>query len=167
MWKKIRYKFEKYPARMNVARKIVQLGLRVDKKGRIYCDNVEISDVALARSVNVDRRTIKATIEVILADEQLAEIFENILPAGALLKKVAKSLEFGIVEIEAEAGNPGILAHATQLISSEGISIRQAHAGDPQLEETPRLTIITEKPIPGTLLSEFLEISGVKRVSIY
>ncbi len=167
MWEKVSHKFEKYPARMNVARKIVDLGLRVDKTGKIYCKDVLISDVALSRSVGVDRRTIKSTVDVILQDEQLSEIFENILPAGALLKNVARSLDFGIVEIEAEAGNPGILSQASGLISAEGISIRQAHAGDPELEENPRLTIITEKPIPGKLLSKFLEISNVKRVSIY
>lgn len=167
MWKKIKHKFDKYPARMSVARKIVKLGLRVDPNGKIYCEKVEISDVALARAVNVDRRSIKATVDVILADKELSEIFGNIVPAGALLKKVAKNLEFGVVEIEADAGNPGILAQATQLISSHGISIRQAHAGDPELEEVPKLTVITEKSIPGVLFSKFLEIKGVKRVSIY
>ncbi len=167
MWKKISHKFEKYPARMNVARKIVELGLRVDRKGKIYCKDVEITDVALSRAVGVDRRTIKSTIDVILKDEQLAEIFENILPAGTLLKNVASSLDFGIVEIEAEALNPGILAQATALIAKENISIRQAHAGDPELEEKPLLTIITEKPIPGKLLKKFLEIENVKKVSIY
>ncbi|MDO8871034.1 MAG: amino acid-binding protein [Methanobacteriaceae archaeon] len=167
MWNKIKHKFEKYPARMNVARKIVKLGLRVNYNGKIYCEDVEISDVALARAVNVDRRSIKSTVEVILADDELSEIFGSIMPAGALLKKVAKNLEFGVVEIEAEAGNPGILAQSTQLISSNNISIRQAHAGDPELEEIPKLTIITEKSIPGELLSKFLDIKGVKRVSIY
>lgn len=167
MWEKIKHKFDKYPARMNVARKIVKLGLRVDPNGKIYCEQVEISDVALARAVNVDRRSIKATVDVILADEELSEIFGNIVPAGALLKKIAKNLEFGVVEIEADAGNPGILAQATQLISSHGISIRQAHAGDPELEEVPKLTVITEKSIPGELFGKFLEIKGIKRVSIY
>lgn len=167
MWKKIKHKFEKYPARMNVARKIVKLGLRVDINGKIYCDDVEISDMALSRAVNVDRRSIKSTVDVILADDELSEIFGSIMPAGALLKKVAKNLEFGVVEIEADASNPGILAQATQLISSYDISIRQAHASDPELEEIPKLTVITDRSIPGELFSKFLEIEGVKRVSIY
>ena len=41
------------------------------------------------------------------------------------------------------------------------------HAGDPELEENPLLTIITEKPIEGNLINDFLKIEGVKRVSIY
>jgi predicted regulator of amino acid metabolism with ACT domain len=167
MWERIKHKFEKFPARMSVARKIVELGLRVGKNGKIYCGNVIISDVALARAADVDRRAIKATVDVILSDEQLAYIFKNILPAGPLVKNVAKNLGFGILEIEADAENSGIIAGATELISHQNISIRQVHAGDPELEEDPRLTIITEKPIPGSLLNEFLKIPGVKRVSIY
>ncbi|MBM4240405.1 MAG: amino acid-binding protein [Euryarchaeota archaeon] len=167
MWKRIKHKFEKFPARMEVARTIVELGLRVGNNGKIYCGSVEISDVALARAVDVDRRTIKATVDVIRSDKQLAYIFENILPAGPLVKKVAKNLGFGILEIEAEAENAGIIAGATELIAAQNISIRQVHAGDPELEENPRLTIITEKPIPGSLLNEFLKIPGIRRVSIY
>ncbi len=167
MWNKIKYKFDKYPARMRIARKIVELGLHITENGKIYCADVEITDVAIARSVGVDRRTIKTTVNIILKDQQLREIFENIYPAGTLLKNVAGNLGFGVVEIEAHANNPGILAQATQLISRENISIRQAHAGDPELEENPRLTIITEKQVKGELINEFLKIKGVKRVSIY
>ncbi|MCE7698752.1 MAG: amino acid-binding protein [Methanobacterium paludis] len=167
MWDRIKHKFEKFPARMAVARKIVELGLKVGENGKIYCGNVEISDVALAKSSGVDRRTIKATVNVILQDEQLSAIFQNMYPAGALLKNIANNLGFGVVEIEAHAGNPGILAKSTELISLEGISIRQAHADDPELEEHPRLTLITEKPVKGELINEFLKIPGVKRVSIY
>lgn len=167
MWDRIKHNFEKFPARMAVARKIVELGLRVGENGKIFCGDVEISDVALAKSAGVDRRTIKTTVEVILQDNELRAIFTNLYPSGALLKNVAKSLGFGVVEIEAHAGDAGILASATQLISRQKISIRQAHAGDPELEEHPRLTIITEKPVQGELINDFLKIPGVKKVSIY
>jgi len=167
MWERIKHKFDRFPARMAVARKIVELGFRVGKTGKIYCGDVEISDVAIARSVGVDRRTIKSTVDVILADPQLSEVFQNIFPAGTLLKNVAGNLGFGVVEIEAEAVNAGILARSTELISLEGITIRQAHAGDPELEENPKLTLITGKPIKGELIKKFLNIPGVKKVSIY
>ncbi len=167
MWDRVKHKFDKFPARMNVARKIVELGLRVGENGKIYCGNVEINDVALARGAGVDRRSIRATVDVIMDDPELVEIFGNIFPAGTLLKNVASDLGFGVVEIEAQAGTPGILATATRLISQENISIRQANAGDPELEEHPKLTIITEKPVKGEMFTEFLKIPGVKRVSIY
>ncbi len=167
MWEKVKHKFEKFPARMSVARKIVEYGLCVDENRKIYCGDIEISDLAIARAVNVDRRSIKTTVDIILSDEQLAKIFSNIVPAGPLVKNVAKDLGFGVVEIEANAENPGIIAKATELISNENISIRQVHAGDPEFEENPRLTIITEKQVEGNMINEFLKIEGVKRVSIY
>ncbi len=166
MWEQIKHKFEKYPARMDVARKIIEYGLSVGENGKIYCGDIEINDISIARAAHVDRRSIKATVDIILQDEKLAKIFANITPAGPLVKNVATDLGFGIVEIEADASNPGIIAHATELIADNGISIRQVHAGDPEIEENPRLIIITEKPIGG-LINQFLRIDGVKRVSIY
>lgn len=167
MWESVKHKFEKYPARMSVAGKMVDLGLRVGKDHKIYCGNLKISDLALAKAANVDRKAIKSTIDFILDDDDLANIFENILPAGTLLKNIAKSLGLGVLEIEVGDENIGILAAASDLISKEGISIRQAYASDIQLEETPKLTIITEEAISGDLIKDFLKIKGVVRVSFY
>lgn len=167
MWERLNQKFKKYPARMNVAWKMVELGLRVDTDNKIYCGDLKIGDVALAKAANVDRRAVKATIKTILEDEQLSSIFKNIIPAGTLLKNIAKSLELGVIEIEVGHENTGILAEASKLISKEGISIRQAYASDIELGNNPTLTIITEETVKGNLINEFLKIDGVIRVSIY
>jgi predicted regulator of amino acid metabolism with ACT domain len=167
MWESVKDKFEKYPARMRVAGKMVDLGLRVGEDYKIYCGDLKISDLALAKVANVDRKAIRSTIDFILSDDDLANIFENILPAGTLLKNIAKSLSLGVIEIEVGDENTGILAVASDLISKEGISIRQAYASDTQLEQTPTLTIITEETISGDLIKDFLKIKGVVRVSIY
>lgn len=119
MWEEINTKFKKYPARMAVAQKMIELGLRVDKNNKIYCDNLKISDAALAKSAGVDRRVIKSTIETITKDEELSNIFGNITPAGTLLKNIAKNLGLGVIEIEVGEDNEGILAAASALISSK------------------------------------------------
>lgn len=167
MWENLKEKFEKYPARMNVALKMIELGLRVDKTEKIYCGDLKINDVSLAQASNVDRRAIKSTIKTILEDKELSSIFENIIPAGTLLKNIAKNLNLGVIEIQVGYENIGILAEASRLISSKNISIRQAYASDTELEGNPILTIITEEPIEGNLLNEFLKIPGVIKVSIY
>ncbi|MDR0900835.1 MAG: amino acid-binding protein [Methanobrevibacter sp.] len=167
MWETLKYKFEKYPARMDVASKMVELGLRIDEDHKIYCDDLKISDMALAKVAGVERKAIRSTVEFILKDKELSTIFKNILPAGTLLKNIAKNLGLGAIEIETSNENIGILAFASKLISKEKISIRQAYASDTALEEAPTLTIITEKPIPSNLINEFLKIKGVTRVSIY
>ena len=167
MWEKIEEKFKKYPARMRVAEKMIELGLSLNEDGKIYCGNLKISDKALATASNVDRRAIKSTIEVIQEDDELFNLFNNIIPAGTLLKNIAKIVNLGVIEIEVGSENKGILAETSDLISKKGINIRQAYAEDSELQEYPLLTIITEDPINGDLISEFLKIKGVNRVSIY
>lgn len=167
MWEKVNEKFKKYPARLRVAEKMIELGLSLGEDCKVYCGNLKISDKSLATAANVDRRAIKSTIEVIQEDPELNNIFCNITPAGTLLKNIAKNLELGVIEIEVGSENEGILANITSLISKKGISIRQAYAEDTELQRNPILTIITEKPVKGNLINEFLKIKGVTRVSIY
>ena len=167
MWEKVNEKFKKYPARIRVAEKMIELGLSINDDGKIYCGNLKISDKALANAAEVDRRAIKSTIEVIKEDDELNNLFSNIIPAGTLLKNIAKNLELGVIEIEVGSESEGILAATTNLISKKGISIRQAYAEDTELQKSPLLTIITEKPVSGDLIKEFLKIKGVTRVSIY
>ncbi len=167
MWEKVEEKFKKYPARIRVAEKMIELGLSLNDDGKIYCGNLKISDKSLATASNVDRRAIKSTIEIIKNDPELFELFNNIIPAGTLLKNVAKIIDLGIIEIEVGTSNEGVLAAATYLISKNKLNIRQAYAEDSEMQENPLLTIITDKPIEGKLINEFLKIKGVKRVSIY
>ena len=167
MWEKINEKFRKYPARLRVAEKMIELGLSLNEDGKIYCGNLKISDKALATASNVDRRAIKSTIDIICEDEDLYNLFSNILPAGTLLKNIAKNLDLGVIEIEVGSESEGILANTTNLITKKGIDIRQAYAEDTELQENPILTIITEEPVKGDLINEFLKIKGVTRVSIY
>ena len=167
MWEKINEKFKKYPARIRVAEKMIELGLSLSDDGKIYCGNLKISDKALATAADVDRRAIKSTIDIISEDEELYNLFSNIIPAGTLLKNIAKNLELGVIEIEVGSESEGILAKTTNLISQKGIGIRQAYAEDTELQRTPLLTIITEEPVEGDLINEFLKIDGVTRVSIY
>ncbi len=167
MWEKVSEKFKKYPARIRVAEKMIELGLSLNENGKIYCGNLKISDKALANAANVDRRAIKSTIEIIQEDEELFNLFSNIIPAGTLLKNIAKNIDLGVIEIEVGSENEGILAATTDLISKKGINIRQAYAEDSSMQEFPILTVITEEPINGELISEFLKIKGINRVSIY
>ena len=167
MWEIIHEKFKKYPARIRVAEKMIELGLSVHEDGKIYCGNLKISDKALATAANVDRRAIKSTIEVINEDSELFDLFNNIIPAGTLLKNIAKIVDLGVIEIEVGSDNEGVLAAATNLITNNGINIRQAYAEDSELQKYPILTVITNEPINGELINEFLKIKGVNRVSIY
>ena len=167
MWKRISGLFEGLPAQKQVARKMIELGLRIDEEGVVKCGEVEVKEVSLAKAAGVDRRVVRAAIDSILSDDTLSKLFKGIQPAGTLLKDIARDLGFGAVEMEASAKKAGIIASAATLLAQRKISIRQVYAKDPELFENPTLVIITEKPIPGSLLTEFSKIPGVKKVSIF
>lgn len=167
MWNRISEIFASLPAQRSVARKMIELGLRIDDEGKILCGDVEVKEISLAAAAGVDRRVVVSTVSSILSDRNLHKLFAGIQPAGALLKDIAKDLGFGVVELEADAKKPSIISAATALLSGKRISIRQIYAKDPELFENPSLVIITERPIPGSLITHFSKIPGVTKVSMF
>jgi predicted regulator of amino acid metabolism with ACT domain len=167
MWNNIKKYFEDYPERLKVARVLVENGLSV-RNGKIYLNEIEVPPVRVARVANVDRRTVNETLKAIKANRELRLIFEDLRSAGHSLKEVARHLDFGVVEITpVDARIPGILANAAMILARNGFSIRQAIVDDPELSPDPKLTLIAERKIPGELISEFLKINGVAKVSVY
>jgi predicted regulator of amino acid metabolism with ACT domain len=166
LWKKTKHFFEDSPSKLKVAKLIVETGLRIGDKGKIYCGEIEVPATKIAIVAGVDRRVIKETAEAILKVEDLRGIFMNLKPAGPLLRDVAQYLGYGVVEIKAKPEAPGIIAEVTVLIAKEGISIRQILAEDAEIYPDPKLILITDRPIPGELLPKLLKIPTVKQVTI-
>ena len=167
MWSNIRKCLEGYPERLKVTRVLVENGLSV-KNGKIYLNEIAIPPVRVARVAGVDRRTVKETLNAIKAHRELRLIFEEIRSAGHSLKEIAKHLNLGVVEITpVDARMPGILANSAMIVAKSGLSIRQAIVDDPELSPEPKLTLIVEKKIPGELISEFLKIKGIAKISVY
>ncbi|MEM2094819.1 MAG: amino acid-binding protein [Candidatus Bathyarchaeia archaeon] len=166
LWSKVKAYFEDSPSKLKVAKLIVEAGLRITEDGKIYCGEIEVPATKIAAAADVDRRLVKETAKAILRSAELKQIFMNLRPAGPLLRDVAQSLGYGVVEIRAKPEAPGIISEAASLIAREGISIRQILAEDAEIYPDPKLVIITEKPVPGELLSKFLKIATVKQVTI-
>jgi predicted regulator of amino acid metabolism with ACT domain len=166
MWKSIAKKFEEAPAKLKVARLLIENGLRIGEDGRIYCGNVEIPDAKIARVLDVDRRVVRETIKYIMSDEVLRKVFTCLKPAGALLRDVAALFGYGVLEIRADPNAVGIIAGVAQALAKAGISIRQIHAEDPDLNPDPKLIMITERAVPGEVIQEILKVPNVKSVTI-
>lgn len=167
MWNKIKNQLEAYPERLKVARVLIENGLSA-KNDKIFLNQIEIPPIRIARVAGVDRRTVNETIKSIEENPELRLIFEEIRPAGASLKEIAKPLNLGVVEISvANARSPGILSSAAVILNQAGLSIRQAIVDDPELSPEPKLTFIVERKIPGQLIPELLKIIGVTKVSVY
>jgi uncharacterized protein len=167
MWNKIKTQLQEYPERLKVARVLIENGLSA-KNDKIYLGEIEIPPVRIARVASVDRRTVNETLCTIKENPELRMIFEEIRPAGASLKEIAKHLNLGVVEITVvNARSPGTLSSAAVILNNAGLSIRQAIVDDPELSPEPKLTFIVERKIPGELIPELLKIFGVAKVSVY
>jgi hypothetical protein len=167
MWNSLKKHFEGYPERLKVVRVLVENGLSA-RDERVYLNQIEIPPVRIARAAGVDRRTVNETLKVIKANRELRLIFEEMRSAGHSLKEIAKPLNLGVVEITpVDAKTAGILAKSATILAKAGLSIRQAIVDDPELSPEPKLTFIVEKKIPGELISELLNITGVAKVAVY
>jgi predicted regulator of amino acid metabolism with ACT domain len=163
----IKQHFNEYPERLKVACVLIENGLST-KNGKIYLNQIEIPPIRIARTAEVDRRTVNETLNTINENQKLKLIFEAIRPAGHSLKEIAKHLNLGVVELTVtDAKAHGIIANASTLLNNANLSIRQAIVDDPELSPEPKLTIIVERKIPGELIPEILKIPGVAKISVY
>ena len=166
MWKEISHYFKEYPKQKTIALTMMELGLKV-KNNRIYCGPIELSPSKIARALHVDRRAVSATIQTIHDQPQLKTIFSKLLPT-CHLKDVASEMKWGVIEIiPTDPNQPGILAEVATIIAENNISIRQAIVDDVELSAEPRLFIITETAIPGSLLPSIRKAKGVKALIMY
>ncbi len=146
---------------------LFERGFQVNEEGKVTSGSIEIAHTQLAKEAGVDRRVVDATTKTIISDELLSRIFKNV-HSIPFLRDVAPSLGLGVIIIIPEdAADVGILAEVAGLISGSKVSIRQAVSDDPYLTDNPRLTIVTDKKVPGELVDKILELPSVKGVSIY
>ncbi|MDD1775950.1 MAG: hypothetical protein LUP94_01190 [Candidatus Methanomethylicus sp.] len=166
MWKEIVSFFDGSPAKLKVARLMVELGFSINADGKIICGQVEITDSGLARAAGTDRRVVRDTIKDIMSDPRMRTIFLGLKPAGSFLKDIAPTLGYGVVEIRARPEAVGVIAKATSYISEAGVGIRQILAEDPDLNPDPKLLIITERQVPGEVVTNLLKIPTVTKVAL-
>ena len=166
MWRKIAKYFNRYPKRRKLAQKLLEYGLKVSDN-KIYCGEIELSDSKIARAFDVDRRIIADTIKTINDEKDLQKVFFQLKPT-CHLKDVATEMNWGVIEIIPEdPSTPGILADVAKVVADAKISIRQAIVDDFEFSEEPRLFIVTERQVPGTLIPNIRKINGVKAVVLY
>jgi predicted regulator of amino acid metabolism with ACT domain len=166
MWKKIVKYFDKYPKRKKLAQKLIEYGLSV-KNGKIYCDQIELSNSKIARALKFDRRIINSTIQTIEEKRDLEKIYKKLKPT-CHLKYVAEMMNWSVIEIiPKDPSIPGIIAGVTKIFADGNISVRQAIVDDYELSEEPRLFIITEQTIKGQYIPKIRNVKGVKAVLIH
>ena len=165
MWQVLIDHFRRFPAQERVVRLMIHNGLRIHE-GTVYAGGVEISDTAVARAADVDRRIVRATVETISANPQLERAFSRFAPT-LHLKDVAPAMGLGVLQIVAsDASQPGILAGVSNVIAEAGLNVRQAIVEDPEFTDDPTLFVVTDMPVPGALIPLLQRVRGVKSVTV-
>ncbi len=167
MWQILARKFHDTPQRLKVAQTIIRHGFRVDGPGDVRCGDIRIPLKAIGDALNIDRRTVRTTTEIIASDPELQPFFSRLKPAGPSLEQVAHLFGFGMVTIFVrDPENPGILADVASAIAAYGIPIRQVIAEDAGVYAEPCLKVITQEELTGSMINSLTDIKGVSRVII-
>jgi len=164
MWEKVEKKFARYPSQLKVVRKFLEYGIRIEKN-KMWCGNIEMSLSKVARAIKVDRKVVISAVSAICRDKLLSEVFSKLKPV-CHVGEAAKIFNYGVVEIYAQPEVVGIVAEVSREIAKAGISIRQVIADDPDLSIEPKLTIITEKKIPGTVIEKLTKSKTVEKILV-
>jgi hypothetical protein len=164
MWERIVEKFEKYPSQIAVAREFLRYGISV-KDGKAYSGSIELVPTKIAEAIGVDRKVVLMAIQNIENDEELKKVFSSLTPV-ANITEVARIMGCGVLEVYADSHEVGIVAGITEILAKEGIAVRYILAEDPEISVESKLTLITEKKIPGKLVDGFLAVKGVNKIVI-
>ncbi len=166
MWSEIIGKFKGMPSQEKVIRLLLERGFQVSPDGHVCSGKIVIPHTQIAREAGVDRRVVDATTEMILNDEVLKRVFQNIRSIASL-RDVAPLLGLGVIIITPDnAQNVGIIHDVTGMVGQYKLSIRQCVTDDPYFSDDPKMTLITNDPIPGELVSDLKKLKSVRSVTI-
>lgn len=159
-------KIGKHKAKMTIIKAMLENGIRIGEDGFFYAGPFKINDTSLAKALNIDRRVVRETANMISNDQLLRKFFYNLEPISSM-KNVCSIIGFTAIIITAK--NPkksGIVSNVTSLVSKYNLNIRQIFADDPELFENPKLTIVIEGDVPGDFLSELSKNEDIKTITI-
>ena len=72
-----------------------------------------------------------------------------------------------IVITPQDATHIGIIEEVAETVAAFDVRVRQAVTDDPYFIDEPKLTIICDTRVPGSLVDKLLQLASVKGVSIF
>lgn len=163
MWQKIEEEFTKLPSQAEVARYMLETGIRVDGK-KLYFDRVAVSHSQLATALEKDKRIVTATAKTISDNPKLYQIYSKLRPICNLFD-MALDMGWGVIGLDiCDTGEPGTMGEITSIIGNGGISIRQAQC---PATRAGLLYIITDTPIPSKVIQKIREVQDVMTITIF
>ncbi len=166
MWRQIQNKFTRQKARLIVVRKMIELGVKVENGNRLRVGNVDVGDSALAKSVGVDRRVVRNTVNQIMHDPDLKNIFTRVKPIGTSLVDIAAILGYSVIVVHADPHKPGVMSGISSILSEYDVVIRQALADDPDFTPDPKLTLVLDCKIPSEAIAKIQSIELIESLTL-
>ncbi len=166
MFDEIMEKFEGSPSQQAVIRLLLERGFSVNDDGRVVSGGIEIPNTGIAREIDVDRRVVDSTTDVILEDHELRRIFQNISQVPSLMD-LAPVLDLTVLTITpVDAERKGIVAGITGTLADHDVSIRQTISEDPEFTDEPKLYLVTDQDLPGALITEIRDLEFVRKIEL-
>jgi len=166
MWAQTRNQFIRQKARLVVARKMIECGMRVGDEHKVFVGDVEVDYTALARATGVDRRVVRQTVEQIEKSEKLRSLYSRLSPFGASLVGVASDLGYSVIVIGADPKATGIIATITNVLADHRVVIRQALAEDPDMVPDAKLTLVVEGELAGEVIGRLESLDLVHSITV-
>jgi predicted regulator of amino acid metabolism with ACT domain len=145
-------------AKLRVVAALLRLGIRVDSKGKLQCDTIEIAPAKAGRALGVDRRVVIETAREIAADAKLSAIFSSLLPI-ANVSRAAKFFGHDVIQIDADPNTVGLIAEVASILARHKVGIRQIIADDPDLYPEPKMMVVAEGKLPRKAVDELRALS--------
>ena len=165
MWPNVKKRFERQVVRADIVKKMIESGIRVADKDKLFVGDVEVDYTAVAKAVGVDRRVVKQTVQQIRRDPYLEGIFSNIAPFGSSLLNVVSKLGYSAIVIESDPRKPGVMAAVAEVLAKHDMVIRQALAEDPDIVPDAKMILIVEGAAVG-MVQELNQLPMVKSIKI-
>lgn len=144
-------------------RLLLERGFSVNDDGRVVSGGIEIPNTGIAREIDVDRRVVDSTTDAILEDPELRRIFQNISQVPSLMD-LAPVLDLTVLSIAVDdAEREGIVSQVTGTLADNGISIRQTISEDPEFTDEPRLYLVTDENLSGTVITDLRALEFVRK----
>ena len=156
--------FKSYPTRKRVIEGLYNNGISI-VDGKLFLRNIEISISEIAKSLDVNRRTVYETIKVVESVEVLKMVMSKLLPMEDI-SRVAPVIGSQVITVVTSPGYfSRVLNEFTEIIKRYGCNVRDITGRNCGKEDT-FIRAVFYRSVPTKIFDQVGGIFGVSKVII-